>query len=111
MKKQSLSLEKIGDEIAEYLNNERFKRSREMNDLIIATIRTMVPGMVVYFITFLTARGVEIDEVTQTSIETALIGLFIALYYSVIRTLGKKYPKLEILLGSTKTPQYSPEKQ
>ena len=62
--------------------------------------------MVAYFSLYSSTRGLELDAVTITAIETALVGLATAVYYLIVRTLAKKWPFLEILLGSRKTPEY-----
>lgn len=77
-----------------------------MGDLITATIRTVVPAMVTYFTIYMSARGLELDSVTVTGIETAIIGLATAAFYLAVRVLAKKWPWIELLLGSKKTPEY-----
>lgn len=77
-----------------------------MGDLITATIRTIVPAMVSYFTVYMSARGLELDSVTVTSIETAFIGLATGVFYLAVRILAKKWPWVEALLGSKKTPEY-----
>lgn len=77
-----------------------------MSNLITATIRTVVPSMVSYFSVWSSARGLELDAVTTTSIETAVIGVTVAAFYLIIRKLGKRWPWVEVLLGSKKTPEY-----
>lgn len=77
-----------------------------MGDLITATIRTVVPAMVTYFTVYTSARGLELDSMTVTGIETGLIGLATGLFYLVVRVLAKKWPWVELLLGSKKTPEY-----
>ena len=77
-----------------------------MGDIITATIRTIVPAMVTYFTVYTSARGLELDAVTVTALETAIIGLATGLFYFGVRALGKKWPWVELLLGSKKTPEY-----
>lgn len=90
-------------------------------DLILATIRTAIPGMVGVALAWLIARIpavadiiVAIDGVLATSapgytviglLNLLAIGLVIAAYYRVARELGKRWPMVELfLLGSAKTP-------
>ena len=77
-----------------------------MGDLITATIRTITPAMVTYFTVYMSARGLQLDSVTVTAIETAIIGIATAAFYLAVRVLGKKWPWVELLLGSKKTPEY-----
>lgn len=77
-----------------------------MGDLITATIRTVVPAMVSYFTVYMSARGLQLDNVTVTGIETAIICLATGLFYLAVRVLAKKWPWVELLLGSKKTPEY-----
>lgn len=106
MNDEPLSLEKLGNEVAKYLREEKIKEKKEMSDLITATLRTAVPAMTVYFTTFLTARGVELDTATITALETALFGLLVAIWYALVRLVARKYPQLESLLGAAKKPVY-----
>lgn len=77
-----------------------------MSDLIIATIRTVVPSVVGSFVLFLAARGFELDTAAVSGLEAFLIGLATATYYVIVRLLGKKQPKAEYLLGVASQPTY-----
>jgi len=95
-------------------------------DLIIATVRTAVPGAVGYLLAQLIAAIpavadwiVTVDEVLAVSapgvtivalVNAGAIALVIAAYYWVARELGRHFPVLErFLLGSAKTPTYEPK--
>lgn len=90
-------------------------------DLILATIRTAIPGVVGVALAWLIARIpvvadfiTAVDGVLATSapgytviglLNLIAIGLVIAAYYWVARELGKRFPIVErFLLGSAKTP-------
>lgn len=90
-------------------------------DLILATIRTAVPGMIGYALAWLISRVpavadiiAAIDAVLATSapgftvvviLNLAALGLVIAAYYWAARKIGKRWPIVErFLLGSARTP-------
>lgn len=77
-----------------------------MNDKIIATIRTFVPGVVGTFVLYMAARGFELDAAAIAGLEAFISGLAIAVYYLIVRLLSVKFPWVEALLGSKKTPEY-----
>lgn len=93
-------------------------------DLILATIRTAVPGAVGWVLAYLIAKIPAVGDViayvdgilaesapgyTVSVILTgACIGLVVAGYYWAARELGKRWPAVErFLLGSAKTPTYN----
>lgn len=77
-----------------------------MSDLVIATIRTVIPSIVGSFVLFMAARGFELDEAAVSGLEAFLIGLGTATYYVIVRLIGKRKPQAEILLGVAKQPEY-----
>ena len=77
-----------------------------MNDKIIATIRTFVPGVVGSFGLYMAARGFELDAAALAGLEAFITGLAIAVYYFLVRLLSERFPWVEALLGSTKKPTY-----
>lgn len=77
-----------------------------MNDTLIAHIRTFVPILAGSIVSWLASRGLELDDETTATIATALTGLCIAAYYSIVTLLTKKWPSLSILLGHHTTPIY-----
>jgi len=77
-----------------------------MSDLVIATIRTVVPSIVGTFILLLAGWGVELDQAAQAGLVAFSIGAATGLYYLVIRIASKKFPQLEWLLGAGKKPEY-----
>ena len=77
-----------------------------MSDLIIATIRTIVPAIVGSFVLILADRGIHLDEVAISGLGAFLIGLFTAIYYLAVRLLSKRFPQAEALLGFNKKPEY-----
>lgn len=76
-----------------------------MNDVVISLIRTYTPILAGSLLSWL-----ALDEATSTSAVTALTGIFIALYYTVVRLLERKFPRFGILLGSTREPEYAESK-
>lgn len=77
-----------------------------MSDTLVSLIRTYVPVGVGAFFAWLVTLGVEVDAATQAGLVTALTGVVIAAYYTVVRLLERKWPFLGVLLGSTKAPSY-----
>lgn len=106
MKGEPKSLEKIGNEIANYLSDKQFIKEKEMSDLVIATIRTVVPAFVGTFVLFMAQNGISLDETAISGLVAFLVALFTAVYYVAVRLLGKRFPHAEVLLGATKTPEY-----
>jgi len=94
------------------------------NERIIATIRTAVPSGIGALLAYLVALvpavadGIAwIDEnlagvlggSTQLLLSAAAVAGVTALYYWAVRKLSVRWPNLELLLGSRKTPDsYSP---
>lgn len=67
-------------------------------------VRTIVPYLVSWVALLLARWGIDFEPSAEfTSALTVLLG---TAYYVVVRLLGKKWPALEGLLGSKKTPTY-----
>lgn len=81
-----------------------------MSDVITSLIRTYTPILVGSVISWLATRGLNIDESTSAAAVTALTGALIAVYYTVVRLLERKFPQVGILLGSAKKPEYTENK-
>lgn len=77
-----------------------------MNDKIIATIRTFVPTVVGTFVLFLSARGFELDAAAIAGLEAFVSGVAVSIYYVLVRLVSERFPWVEALLGSRKTPEY-----
>lgn len=77
-----------------------------MSDFLVSQIRTHVPVLVGTLISFLATLGLDLDVKTQAGLIAGLTGVIISLYYLIVRLIEKKFPKVGILLGSTKTPNY-----
>lgn len=77
-----------------------------MSNFVTSLIRTYVPIIVGAIISFLTAKGIEIDESSIAGLTAFMTALFSGVYYLVVRLLEKKYPQVGILLGRVKTPDY-----
>ena len=78
-----------------------------MTNTALSLIRTYVPVGVGALVVWLTTLGVELDEATRNGLVVFLTGLGIAAYYTVVRLLEKRWPKIGVLLGATKQPEYS----
>lgn len=80
----------------------------KINDTLIGLIRTWVPIGVGAAISWLATAGLQLDNETQAAAIVAATGAIQAAYYTVVRLLENKYPAIGWLLGSAKTPTYSP---
>ena len=78
-----------------------------MTNYVTRLVRTYVPIIVGAFAAWLLTIGIEIDSDTQAGIIVALTGLLQAVYYTLVTLIAKKFPKLEVLLGSKQTPEYN----
>lgn len=78
-----------------------------MSDAIVGYIRTYVPIAVGTFVSWVGTQNVELDGVWETGAVATVTGLLIAIYYTGVRLLAKKWPAVEILLGSSKQPSYT----
>lgn len=77
-----------------------------MSNFVTSQIRTYAPIIVGALIAWLATLGLELDADTQTGLVVALTGVLQAAYYLLARTLESRWPKLGVLLGSSKTPEY-----
>lgn len=75
-----------------------------MSNLVARTIRTAVPAAVGAFVLMLADRGIHLDDMAINGAVAFLVGLFTAIYYLLVRVIGKKYPWVEAFLGSTNQP-------
>ena len=81
-----------------------------MNTLVPSLIRTYVPIAVGALLSWLITLGVTLDPSVEAGLVTALTGVLIAVYYTVVRLLEKRWPALSVLLGSRLVPaSYSPD--
>lgn len=77
-----------------------------MSDLATSLIRTYVPLAVGALLSWFATKGVELDDTTKAQLIAGLTSLISAIYYTVIRILEGRWPKIGVLLGSQKTPKY-----
>ncbi|MEV7675103.1 hypothetical protein [Streptomyces sp. NPDC088752] len=71
-----------------------------------AVIRTIVPAIVGAVISFLIARGIQVDDKSTEALTYVLTVVLTGAYYVVILKLEARWPSLGILLGSTARPIY-----
>lgn len=77
-----------------------------MTNFALSLIRTWTPILIGAVVAWLLTLGIEIDSETQASLVIALTGVLQAIYYALARALEVKYPRLGVLLGTTKQPEY-----
>lgn len=78
-----------------------------MSDFVVSFIRTYVPILVGSLISWLTTKGLTLDETASAGLVVFLTGFLIAAYYGVVRLLEARFPQVGILLGSVKQPEYN----
>lgn len=71
-----------------------------------AIVRTVVPYLVGWFVSWGASRGIEVDQATQVNLMTLSTMVLGTLYYSLIRAIEKNHPKAGWLLGSPHAPVY-----
>jgi uncharacterized membrane protein (DUF441 family) len=77
-----------------------------MNSIVISLIRTLVPIAVGGAVSWLAAKGLDLDPSVSTSAIIALTGLITGGYYTLVRLAEQKFPSLGILLGHPAKPSY-----
>lgn len=78
-----------------------------ISEIIIGFIRTIIPTIVGAFVAWLAMKGIIIDPSAAMGLSSFLFVLSTGIYYLAVRLISKKYPWVEWLLGSKKTPSYS----
>ena len=69
-----------------------------------AIVRTIVPYLVGWVVVLLARWGIDFEPSAEfTGALTVIVG---TVYYGLVRLVAKKWPALEALLGSKKTPSY-----
>lgn len=76
-----------------------------MSDFIPSLIRTWVPVAVGVVLSWLSSKWGITDVDGQTAAAT-VTGLFIGVYYALIRALESRWPVVGTLLGRRSTPSY-----
>lgn len=66
-------------------------------------IRTLVPIIVGFLLTWVLRLGIDIDQATLTTVVQAVLT---GLYYVVVRFIEQYKPKVGILLGKATPPSY-----
>ena len=78
----------------------------EQFGLLQSGIRTVVPYLVGYIVSFFALAGVVLPDTALDTL-SGLITLTVGtIYYLLVRIVGKKLPGVEWLLGSPKKPEY-----
>jgi hypothetical protein len=77
-----------------------------LSALVTSGIRTGVPMLVGFILSWLAARGFDIDETSVAGVVSFLTALFGWLYYLLARVIEMKFPKFGWLLGSSVQPKY-----
>lgn len=74
---------------------------------LIGLIRTAVPSLVGFALSWLAIRGFDLNPDTQEALVTSLTTLMIAAYYALVTLLERKVnPAFGWLLGVAKAPTY-----
>lgn len=70
-----------------------------IKDLIPSLIRTWMPIVVGFIVSFLTMLGVNVTDDQKATLMVLLASIVSAVYYTVVRFLESKFPQLSWLLG------------
>lgn len=74
-----------------------------MNDIVMSVRRTVVPAIAGLIIAGLVAAGFDIDS---DALNQVVDGLFVGVYYLLLRILERANPMWGVLLGGRKQPSY-----
>lgn len=81
-----------------------------MDSIFTGFLRTIVPALVGGFVAWLATVGILVEPSVENSLASAIIlflgSILTGLYYLTVRWLATKFPWLEKLIGSSKTPEY-----
>ena len=77
-----------------------------MSDLVTSYIRTSIPLIIGAVVAWLAQKGFTVPPELVTATSGFLTALFAIIYYAIVRKLEVKYPKVGILLGVPKAPEY-----
>lgn len=77
-----------------------------MTNTVLSLIRTYVPVGVGALVAWLVTLGIELSDDARNGLVVFLTGLAIAAYYTIVRLLEKRWPKIGVLLGAAKQPEY-----
>lgn len=78
----------------------------DLSTLVTSAIRTGVPMVVGFVVSWFTARGLELDENSVAGMVSFLTALIGWVYYLIARVIEMKFPKFGWLLGSKSQPKY-----
>lgn len=78
--------------------------------MLTSIIRTAVPYLVGLVVSLGVTLGVEVPTEAQTALASLLTFAIGLAYYVAVRWAAKRWPWLEVLLGSPKAPTYPTEK-
>lgn len=77
-----------------------------MSNVVISMIRTYAALIVGAVVSWLAARGLNLDPSASAGAIAALTGVITAAYYSLARLAESRWPWLGFLLGHTAKPSY-----
>jgi uncharacterized membrane protein (DUF441 family) len=88
------------------VTQEQKENSMKLNDKIIAAIRTFVPIIVGFIVTWVSKRGFIIDEETSAMLVSTFQAAVTALYWAIVTAVSKRWPQIQWLLGYAAAPEY-----
>ncbi|WP_454044418.1 hypothetical protein [Cellulosimicrobium sp. Marseille-Q8652] len=77
-----------------------------MTNFVLSLVRTVVPIAVGFVISWLSLRGIPVEESAQNSLISGLTALITAAYYAAVRALELRWPWFGYLLGTRAEPTY-----
>lgn len=79
-----------------------------LSNLVISAIRTYTPLLVGYVLTLVAqARHIVIDSNSEASLVALTVAVLTAAYWTLVRLLERRWPKLGVLLGIPAQPKYT----
>lgn len=79
----------------------------DVSNYLISAIRTYVPIVIGSALAFVALHfGIVVDDGTEAALAVPLTGVLIAAYWSLVRLLERKWPRLGVFLGVAAKPVY-----
>jgi hypothetical protein len=80
-----------------------------IRDQLASFVRTVIPYLVTYILVMLGRKfDIVIDDGTSANVVAGLTTLAGTAYYTLVRLLEARWPRLGVLLGLPVQPSYSP---
>lgn len=98
---------KLQNEVIKLVKERKEKETKMLADLIASLTRTAVPTLVGAILTLLATNGIKAPEGAEEWLAGVLFFVFAFGYYTIVRLLEAKFPKMGWLLGNPAKPTYN----